>query len=324
MARAKTTADLIEEASARVARATADGLVDGDELLELADQEMRSEMASILIGVRSEYWCTSYTVAITVGLADYRVPDRSLGMGLRDVTIYDVNGREVNVPQVDASRRYLLGSANPGSYDPARAFCFENGTLTLLPTPSVSGYTLRLRYYATPPTLTALENGAAIKSATTNSLTFFEAPTNADLMEGYVDATRGAGMHDTLFASNLTAADGADAVTLTDAIDATQFQAHAGASATPGLRVDYATIAGTTVYPPLPEILWPCLVSVTARAYCEAIGDNRGMDAAAAIFEARKRRAFDLLQPRVDGEPVQVIPLDTPLRGGGGRVRGWR
>lgn len=322
MARAKTTADLLTEASARVARATADGLVDSDELLELADQEMRSEIASLLISVRSEYWCTSYSVAITPGLADYRVPDRSLGMGLRDVTIYDANGREVNLPQVDASRRYLLSAGNAGQCDPARAFCFENGVLTLLPTPAASGYTLRLRYYATPPTLTALANGAAIKSATANSLTFFEAPTNADIMaDGYLDAYRGAGMHEALTESNLSIVDGVDNVLLTTAIDDSQFQTHTGAVPTVGARVDYATIAGTTVYPPVPEILWPCLVSVTARAYCEAIGDNRGMDAAAAIFEARKKRALDVLQPRVDGEVVQPIPIDTPLRG---RARGWR
>lgn len=327
MPRAKTTADLLTELRARVSAPAANGLLDPDELIELADQEQRSEIASILIGVRSEYWLTSYTTSITSGLAEYRVPDRALGMGLRVLTIYDANGREWDVPQVDASRRYEFAAGNSGQCDPARAFTFENGTLTLLPTPSVSGYTLRLRYYTTPPTLTAVTNAAAIQVAsTTTTLTVFEAPTNTDLSGGdvYIDVYRGAGMSEALTAGNLVTDYTTLVFTLTDPIVVADFASHSGLSTPrPGERVDYITVAGTTVYPPIPEVLWPVLLTATTRSYYEAIGDTRGLEAAAAIFDRRKRMALDVLQPRVDGQPVQAIPLDTPLRNGRGRAGGW-
>ncbi len=330
MARAKSTADVLTEVRARVTAPNTNGLLSDDETIELADQEMRTELADLLISARSEYWLTSYTVSITSGLADYRIPDRSLLMGLRDVTIYDSTGREWNVPQVGADRRALFATGNAGSCDPARAFTLENGAVTLLPTPAASGYTLRLRYYRTPSTLTAVgtastgSNCTLLRAPSATTLYATDVISNTALTTGdtLLDAVRGAGMYDLIFSENVLLSFASHTFTLTTSFDTAEFASHLNTTADSGKRIDYICVAGTTPLPPIPEALWPVLISATCRSYCEAVNDRGGMEAAQAVFERRKHAAAKLLQPRVDGEPVQAIPLDTPLRAG--RARGWR
>jgi hypothetical protein len=329
MPTAKTTDDLLAEVRARVAAPSANGLLSSEEILELADQEMRAELASLLIGVRSEYWLTSYTTSVTANTASYRIPDRSLGMGLRDVTLYDASGNEWNLIQVPADKRYFYAR---NTSNPPRAFTLENGQVTLLPTPTQSGYTLRLRYYTTPPTLALVSDSGSLTSIVDSTHVGIHSESTARVRTvlNKVDIIRGGGMFDVIDADNEVA--GYVASTSTEGsleLDVALTAAEQAEISQPGyppqagMRQDYVCISGTTVYPPIPEICWPVLVSATCRAFCEAVGDSRGMEAAAAIFERRKRTALDVLAPRVDGEPVQPVPIDTPLRSPYG-VRRWR
>jgi hypothetical protein len=326
--RAKTTTDLLTAVRARVAAPTANGLLSSDELLALADEEMRSELASLLIGVRSEYWLTSTTTAVLSGTSTYRMPDDALGMTLRDVTLYDVNGSEWDLPQVPADKRYQYAQQQS---DRPLAFSLENGQIVLLPAPSSSAYTMRVRYYRRPSTLDTVDNCGAIYTAASETINisalsatppYTAAPPTVIGVGTYIDIVRGAGMFDPLESNLVVLTVGADDLDLdpTTPITSTEIASTAFGQIR---RVDYVTRAGHTPYPPIPEALWPVLVSATCRAFCEAVGDSRGLEAAAAMYNRRVKTALDVLSPRVDGEPVQPLPSDTPLRGG--RVRmGWR
>jgi hypothetical protein len=323
--RARTTTDLVADIRVRTAAPATDGLVSDAELLQLADEEMRTELAQILISARSEYWLAVETQTIVSGTAAYRIPDRALGQGLRDVTVYDETGNEWNLIQVAADRRYLYTS--PTSSGAPAAFTLDNGKVVLLPTPSTSGYTLRLRYYARPPRLDLLANCASIIAAS-DTLTFTVGGTIPTWVveigdtDTYVDIVRGDGMRDAILADGIATGYDGGAITL-DASTPIVVADIANTSSPIGGRVDYLCRAGFTCYPPIPDELQPVLVALGCRAYAEAIGDQGAMQAANAMYQRKAAAARSVLIPRVDGEDLRIVPLGTPLRGGRRRLNSF-
>lgn len=300
-----------------------DSLVSDAELLALADGEMRTELAQVLIGAKSEYWLADATQAVTSGTATYRLPSRSLGMTLRKPTLYDASGNEWPLGSVSAEDRYAFTSGSVTGIP--HAFTLEDGSITLLPTPGVSGLTLRFRYYASPSTLDLTSNCALITRATaTTTIQTSSTPSAMAVADTdrYVDVIRGAGMFDrmyedlamTVFAANEATLSASTPIVVADITTALN---HAGGQA------EYLVRAGYTPLPPIPDVLWPVLVAATRRSYCEAVGDVRGMAAAENMFSRKRAAAVSLLTPRVDGQPPRVIPSATPLRGGGRRVGRW-
>lgn len=321
--RARTTTDLVADIRVRTAAPATDGLVSDAELLQLVDEEMRTELAQILISARSEYWLAVETQAITSGTASYRIPDRALSQGLRDVTVYDENGTEWNLIQVSADRRYLY--TQPTSSGAPAAFTLDNGTVVLLPTPASSGYTLRLRYYARPPRLDLLANCMAITGAK-DSTSFYVTGTPPSWVTAiattpaYVDIVRGDGMRDAILAdATATGFSFGTTITLSAAYDVADI---ASTTSPTGGRVDYLCRAGFTCYPPIPDELQPVLVALGVRAYAEAIGSDRAMQAADAMYRRKAAAVRSVLIPRVDGEDLRIVPLGTPLRNGRRRFGG--
>lgn len=324
---ARTTADLLTDVAARASRPSGDLLVTTAELLQLCDEELRSEVAGMIISARSEYWLASETTTVVSGTASYRLPDRALAQGLRDVTIVDANGYEWNADQVPANQRYLYSGATcsrgPGPFD----FTLENGQVVLLPTPSQSGYTMRLRYYRRPGRL--IQTSAAIfieRPLTTTTLELDNsttAPSTISTVDARVDIIRGDGMCDAIFTDRIV--DGYAGNTLT--LDSTTpiVTADINESNNLNTRFDYVCPAGTTVYPPLPEDLYPFLVALGVKAYAEAIGDAQAFQIAAAMAEKKRKLALGIITPRVDGEELRPVPLNTPLRSGSrwGWGGGW-
>lgn len=328
MPRARTTDDLLSEVRARVAAPSANGLLSSTELLELATQELRTEIAHLLISIRSEYWLANYTASITSGVSSYRLPDRALGMGLRDVTIVDSNSREWNAVQIPADQRYLWTRGQNWAPSGPFAFTLDNGSCVLLPAPTsaASGYTLRLRYYVQPSRLVAVSETAAITRATSDTTLALEGTipswvSNISDFDVYVDVVRGGGMFDLLLMDGLASSYSDPTLTLdaTTPIDSAEV---ADARYAYGRR-DVFCKAGETSYVQVPDSVWPLLVALTCRAYCEAIGDMRGMEAAAAMYERKRKAALGILEPRVDGEVMRPVPIHTPLRRGR-RFGGWQ
>lgn len=323
---AKTTADFLTDVSARVARPTADGLQSSTELLSLADQELRTEIAEILISLRSAYWLTSSTVTVSAGTASYRIPDRALGSALATVTVYDTaGGYEFDLTQYSTEDRYLYNTTSSWPRGSAPFdYVLENGSVVLLPTPTASGYTMRMRYYARPPQLVATTAATAInKPASTTSLELAGTPpTTISAAGSLIDIVRGDGMHESMYTDLISGGYSAPNLALNASTPIVTADISAS-STVPNSRTDYVCVRGQTVYPPLPEALYPCFVALTCAAYAEAIGDMRALEAARAIFERKKTSALALLSPRVDGQAPRPVPRTSVLRGGGIRGGWW-
>jgi hypothetical protein len=319
----KTTDDLLAEARGGVAAPSANGLISPSELLSFADSDMRTELAQILIGTRSEYWLTDYTTPVVASQSTYRLPDRALGMGLRDVTVLDSGGREYNCTQIPADQRYLWSHGQSWGESGPFVFTFENGSVTLLPTPAQSSqWTLRMRYYAEPSTLDLLENCSAFSNTppSPTQIALDDTVSPATGNNAVIDIIYGAGMHEVMFTERLVnSAVGTTIILQGDTPIVPEDVAGNDVSS----LTHYVARLGRTPLPPIPMTLWPALVALTRRSYCEAIGDMRGMEAASAMYERKRAAALSLLQPRVDGEVRRPVPLFTPLRGGRYRGRGW-
>jgi hypothetical protein len=310
---ARTTDALVTAVTARVGRPAADGLLSDAELLARLDEEMRTDLAGKIVTARSEYWLTTSTTAIAADQSDYRLPDRCLGNALRDVTIYEtVNPtNERDLEQIGAADRLEIGTSTG---DPSH-FMLKDGKIQLLPTPAVSGYTLRFAFYRSPPELIATTSAAAISSAFSSTVLVLivspTPPSTVTATAGLVDIVRGAGMYDVI-SENSVSNWSSPNLTLSTAIDTTEI----ATSTVTNQRADYVCPLGQTVYPPLPDVFWPALVALGCRVYCEAIKDVVGMRAANDVYERKVAAALGIVVPRVDGEPKKIRPRHTPLRSG--------
>lgn len=324
MSRTRNTADLLLNVSARVGRPAADGLLSDAELLDRIDEEYRSEFTAILVSMRSEYGLRTYTTSIASGTTQYRIPDRAVGMAIRDVLITDASGNEWNAVQVAEEDRYVYANSTYAPGLSPFAFTLEDGVVTLLPTP-VSGqsYSLKLRYWGRLPQLIETTGAAAISSApTTLTLTLVTSPTPPSAVTAtgaIVDIVRGDGMHEAIYEDHTVKTWSTPTLTLNEA----HVVAEIATSTTQNERVDYVCPRGQTVYPNVPEMLWPALVAVGCRVYCEAIKDQAGLEAAHAMFERHVTNARSVMQPRVDGEQLKPIGRYSPLRGAS-RGSWWR
>lgn len=320
----RTTDALITAATARVARPAADGLLSDTEFLARLDEELRTDLASWIIKARSEYWLAESTTTVTASTSDYRLPDRCLGMGLRDVTLYETanTSNRYELEQVGAADQLLWGAS---SALPSH-FCLLDGKVRLLPTPTVSGYTLKFTFYRAPPELIATSGASEITSApSTSGVNLDSSPTPPSTVTttgALIDIVRGAGMYEVLFERTVTEYNiQPNFLGLTPTIDDTEI----ATSTVTNQRIDYVCPRGRTVYPPLPDSFWPALVALGTRVYCESIGDSRGFEIANLIYEKKVAAALGMVVPRVDGEPKKIISRSTPLRRGGilaGRIPG--
>lgn len=314
MARTRNTADLLLNVSARVGRPAADGLLSDAELLDRIDEEMRSELTALLVSLRSEYLLRSTTIATVVGTASYRIPDRAAGMTVREVLItdgtYEWNATQVAVEDAYAYTGTRL-SAGPAPY----SFTLRDGYITLLPTPTATTYSIVIKYVGRLSRLIETTAGAAISSAvSTTKLSLVTSPTppsTVTTVGALIDVIRGDGCFEPMYSDEAVSAWSTPELTIAPAITVAEIST----STTQNARVDYVCPAGQTVYPQVPESLWPCLVSLGCRVYCEAIGDRAGMSAANAVYEKHLANAHSIMQPRVAGEMVKPVGRSSPLRG---------
>lgn len=313
---ANTTDNLLNDVKAGSALPASNGLLSDAEILRLADQELRTTIAELLVEARSEHWVTYSDQTIVSGTAHYRIPDRAMANGLRDVVIRDSSGNEWSAPPASATDRYLYSSGarlNPGS---PFAFAVENGRVVLLPTPAQSGYTLRLRFMARPGALVAPSACAVLASVTASSVVMTgSVPSTISGLANLVDIVRGDGMHEA-WAQGLhpTAWNGSTTLTISGVtpVPTSDYDAPLLAAA----KVDYVCVAGQTPYPPIPEALWPALVQATKVACLEAAGDRSGMGAALSTLARRAESSKSQIAPRVTGKTERVKPRYSALRRG--------
>lgn len=305
---------------AQLPDAAADGAVSDADIVALANEELSLHLVPLVRASREDYWTTSEDVAIVSGTASYRVPWRAQASGLRDVCLVDSAGNERPLVRVSPTE---IGRIQAYSGGIERiVFVMEGPSVRLVPTPTVSGYTLRMRYHRAHSTLVPNSLAADFLGlSSTNVSTSTALPSGwSSLFTG--DGTYVTGYLDIIHArppfgpvavsAPITNVTGTEFITWSDLV-----AAGVTASTVPGSV--YFALEGETPIVDLPRECWPLLVSAVTARTLEVTGDRDGAQMAIALYQRERENVAQLLEPRVEGAKVKVIDRNSPLRRGGRR-----
>jgi hypothetical protein len=302
-----TTDDFLTQLKVRCQLPDDNQAITDAQLFLLADMAMQTDIESLVQSVMGEYWVTTSDTTITSGTSSYRMPYRASGRKLRDLLLVDSAGNQISIPEIPANEAWRYQTAGSWVWGAQMAYYVQGEKVVLLPTPTLTGYSLRFKYYVRRPRLVSLSdnvNGAAITAVSggLRQITVSSTPTGITT-NTVVDIIKRRPYFDYLNMS-LTVS-GATATVITVTSDYST-EVEAG---------DYIFVEETTGVIPLPVELHPVLLTATAVRVLTSLGDAKAQ-AELVMLEREKDMAKLLLAPRNDGEAKYIINRKGPLRGG--------
>lgn len=296
---AYTTADLLESIKQRAVLPDNQDTWSDAVLLTAATEEMRSAIVPLLMSVREEYFVTSTDVSIVAGTSRYDIPERSVGMGVREVLWVNSDGNSYPMPMMTVEDGDLTGSqsvwtANGNNGRSPYAYRLEWNSLVLSPAPTSSG-TMRIMYVITPGDLVETDEAAQITTIDTgtNTVTCSTVPASWSGGEA-VDIIRGSGGHEYLAtSSSIVSVSGTD-ITL---------------SALPsGLSVgDWVALEGQSPIPQLPRELQPLLAHKVVVQVLESMNQRSAAQQADERVNKMIQSALSIISPRVKGGAKKLV-----------------
>lgn len=287
--------------------AAADGSVTDADLLEIANEELSLHLVPLVRASREDYWTTHEDFAVVAGTATYRVPSRAQASGLQDVCLVDSAGRERPLVRMDPGEQGRVQALGMGI--DATVFVMEGPAVRLVPTPTVSGYTLRMRYHRAHSTLIPNINSGSL-TLVSGELRVVSDPGNPAVAYHdiyYTQPPFGPVVVD--FAPDSYNVDNYPTYTVFVVADPVALGFVTG--------VTYGVSpAGQTSVVDLPRECWPLLVSAVTSRVLEVIGDRDGAQMAIALYQRERENVAALLQPRVEHATMKMIDRDSPLRRG--------
>jgi len=284
-------------------------------LLKLLTDELQGNLAPLVHNAKAEHGVVQYTVAATVGQAEYQLPPNAFANTLRDVYWIDASNNITPLEPRSAADplMYALGRNN-GS---PRYYYLRGSRVVVVPPPSAAG-TLALPHYARPNGLVLVASTITIDAVNVSGGSVF-------LTVNYDGVTPFA--YDTARLDVVSASPGFECRIVNgnnfnpDAqgggVFVLEFDEDDMVGGTPQVG-DYLCLPGESPVPQCPVELFPLL---HARAALVAVPSTGDMSQASSALAAQvadlegKARAF--LQPRVEsGSPPPGKGLGTnPLLG---------
>lgn len=311
-----TSDQLLARVKARAQVPSTEGRLSDDEIYVLIDDVIRSSVGREIYDADDGRWVkTAPDVAITTGIAGYRIPYRALSSGVDEVLLVDSSGNAEQLDYVDRSDVWEWGTQTGVPC----AYSIVGDVITLLPTPT-SGYALRVRYVRRPNALTAVANCAVLATVTSaTDVTYSSVPasgwTNGTVH--VVDVVERVGNVESL----------EDDVSVTVVTASTKLVRGSGAWVTTGpyaIQVGaFACPFGTSCVVQVPDVAIPYVADLAARDVCVALGDQAGADLAARLAEQRRTEMVDAISERSRIRP-KVVPRNSPLRVASQRGTRWR
>jgi hypothetical protein len=280
-----TSESLLESAKRRGSIPTAQVTFTDDDLLAMADEEILTRFAPLLVSANEDYLLTQSDAAIAGqldGTKAYRVSPRAIGAKLRGVYLVDSSGMETVLPRV------------PPESNEQRGFYIRSGYIFPLSDNQGSYVSLRQRFYLRPSRLVGTDQAGYITGVdlANNRVSIGNVPLGF-VTGATFDIIKGGSPFDVALA---------DAVGTWNGVQLT----------VPSLPADIAVgdvvcIAGTTNVPQLPAEWHPVLAQALATKALEVLGDNEGAMAASSVLQGMQGAALGLVSNRVESN-VKVIP----------------
>ncbi len=157
-----TSDTLIEAVKRKISFPISQSTFTNQEILDFANEEMMISQVPSVLSFHEEFFLYRDTVALEANKSHYAVPNRAIGMRLRDVFYQDNNGNLLEMTRISQDDRAYYDN-NTTSTGSIHKFYVEGNDIVLTPTPG-SGPTgsLLFVYYLRPNQLVTDDRAAVI------------------------------------------------------------------------------------------------------------------------------------------------------------------
>lgn len=272
------------------------------QILAIAYEVLIKQVDPILLTLQEEYGVVREEFAITALDGTYRLPERCISGTITQALILDTNGDPFPLTRIGPSESWRYEGPSARAATPG-AFTLEGDTIRLLPVPTASGLTLRLRYRLRPSALvltTACGLVTSVVGQVVNATggTFGASPT--------VDVVRAKPPSGLLVQQQATT------------YLAGAFTFGAGVDLTGITAGDYVCAYDTTCIVPLPERFIMLFVDLATAQLQEEWGKRDDAATTRAGVDTYLTRLQTAQSNRVGAQPTLVIQRGGALRGGFG------
>lgn len=312
-------------------------------IIDELNDAMTQKFERAVVEAKAGCWIHPFDTTTTVGQAEYRMPNRAIGLSKIEIATVGTSPVFVRLPQVNEDHIGIFQGSTTSRGAPQR-FIVRGESVVLDPPPDNSGYTLRIWYYVRPPRIVQPQptpfTGWGQASGRISAIDY---TTGAVTLQSPITYWNGVGMQVTTAGGSSFVCDavrlgswrelsmvgfafqpGVTRGQLSFAVGGTSLTAANPADLARVQVGDLLRIYDQTDWPSLPEDFHRSLADfVTAK-----ILTQRSMEAKAQAFEAQATqdatRFVMLVSQRVMEEPYTYRAELPSLRGGGGRYwGGW-
>ena len=270
------------------------------DILRYADEELQTNIVPLMLGIREEYFVNFKDFSISPD-RQYEIPQRAIGLKLKDVTARDSSGSEISLAQYaleDSHDNYSNYDLETNSY----SFTLINNKVQTIGNFS-SNVTVRLYYFERPNQLVLSSAAAKIETIdrTNNFITVSTLPSTFTV-GAKVDLVKNQPGYETLLPD----------ATISN-IGGTQVDFSSSTSIPDDLQVgDWLTLSEQAPVIQVPRDMYPLLSQLVVVRILEALNDP-GLTGAIRNMEAMRANLLDLLSPRVEGENKKILNRNNPL-----------
>lgn len=306
-----TSDALVESVKRRGLIPNSQQLYTNSEMCKILTEELHSCILPMLMSMNEDYFVYDYDQNFTVGVNTYNIPQRAVGVKVRDVVLLNSNNQEVSLPRLDPDfikKQWV--STNFSPWYNSRGFYFKNNKVYIYPDVSnYSSFSLRIKYYRRPnnivPTtecgrITAIDTGTNVVTLTRLPSTWTTATT--------FDIIQGRPPFDSLD----------DDATIT-AYDSNNKTITLTTLPTDMIVGDWVAEANCSPIAQLPYEVFNILEQRAVVKVLEGLGDTQGLKQAAEVYTDMIDKFQKLITPRADGSPKRIRRSSVLF--GGGRVR---
>lgn len=292
------TSDLITAIKRRSAVPTSQVTFSSTDFAQLADEEIRSKLAPLVLKTMEELWVRFVDTPVIANQSNYLIPTRAIASALRNVQLVDQNNPQ-NRRELERLSPEDLTSTYTGDYRfviTKAGFYMEGNNVVLYPTPTSTQNLLRLSYYCRPNSLVDVSACAQVQSIDTslNQITVTSLPTTFSTATPLDFVKANPGFECSAIDQTPTNIAG---MVLTF-----------GSTLPTDLSVgDYLCLAGQSCVVQIPVELQPLLVQYVVVRVLSSQGDAESLAAAIKELEKLEANALLLISPRVAGKAKRVV-----------------
>jgi len=278
-----------------------------EDVQDIMNEEFGIHVLPVILRAHEEYFVTNDDVPLVSGKTKYKIPYRSIGNKLREVSYIDSNGSVYEMSRISVEDIPIYR----GSYSTNRIYSFyvENDSIVLVNQTASTG-SLRMTYYLRPNELVANSKGGVITNVDTTSVPGETTITMSTFPEDFptvstFDIVQGRSPNKIIIFDRAVSSVDSTAQTITFSTDS---------DVDSDLVVgDIISKAEESIVPQMPTELQPILVQRVAVKMLEALGDTEGMNNAQKELERMEYNAMSLIDSRVEGSPEKITNRHSTL-----------